>query len=524
MSIGDLTATLEFDTSNFVGPCIEAADVAEQSGERVIRIIEEQHGSWLNFTTAVVGASGRIIGAFGAVGSSLIDLAAAKIESDQSSAWLSASVAAVRYGTTVSRVVGLVVPQWKLVTLAIGGTALAYQALTSQVGQDAVAVLGANGRVADSITRMTEASTLLRTTITRTFDDATQLAGTFAEYVITNWTPLPQIGQAIGEGVATGIDQATSALNTASTVIDAVTVNLTAMALAGANGGSVQQYIDEAIALRQMGDETARIIALQETQQTQFRAFAAMQESAVLASQRAEELATISAQRTLEDINATRTAYQDLFRERITSGEEISRAEMAHQQQILNLIESQAAAIAAGRVQPTEELVGSGDFGDEVLAQVEGGRAAANMFNQMTDALNRLKFGQEEAARLAIMASDATDDEVIALLALHDETVALAAAQAEQKQQQKLLDDAERERQRELARQPNATGRDTAKSKASLLGSSETASIFLRGLNGTGPTNDIQKKSLNVQEKILEANEMMVAGLKQFPQFVVADF
>ena len=437
MSIGDLTASLSFDTSEFVGPCIEAADVAEQSGERVIRIIEEQHGSWLSFTTAVVGASGHIIGAVGDVSGALINLAAEKIEADGSSIWLTASIAALRFGGTVSRVVGLVVPQWRLAALAIGGVAVAYRAASSQVAQDAITVLGANGQVSASFTAMNEAASRLGQTITRTFDDARNLAGTFAEYVITNWTPLPQIGQAIGEGVALGLDQATSALSTASTVIDAVTVSLTAMALAGANGGSVQQYIDEAIALRQMGDETARIIALQETQQTQFRAFAGMQESAVLASQRAEELASIATTRTLDDINATRTAYQDLFRERITSGEELSRAEMAHQQQILNAIESQAAAIAAGRVQQEEPLVGGGDFGDAVLAQVEGSRAAVNMLNQMTDALNRLKFGQEEAARLAIMASDATDEEVIALLALHDETVALAAAQAEQKQQQK---------------------------------------------------------------------------------------
>jgi hypothetical protein len=436
--------------------------------------------------------------------------------------WLSASLAALRYGGTISRVAGLVVPQWRLVTAAVAGTAVAYQSLTSQVGQDALAVLGANGQVAASITRMTDAATTLQSTLSRTFDDATSLAGTFVEYVVTNWTPLPQIGEAIGQGVAAGIDQATSALSTASTVIDAVTVSLTAMALAGANGGSVQQYIDEAIALRQMGDETARIIALQEQQQTQFRTFAGMQEQAVVAAQRSEELATISAQRTLEDINAMRTAYQDLFRDRITSGEEISRAEMAHQQQILNAIESQAVAIAAGRVQPTEELTGGGDFGDAELAQVEGGKAAVNMFNQMTDALNRLKFGQEEAARLAIMASDATDEEVIALLALHDETVALAAAQAEQKQQQKLLDDEEKARQRELEKNANAKEAKST-SKASLIGSSETASIFLRGISGVAP-NDIQKKSLNVQEKILEANEMMVAGLQQFPQFVVADF
>ena len=87
-----------------------------------------------------------------------------------------------------------------------------------------------------------------------------------------------------------------------------------------------------------------------------------------------------------------------------------------------------------------------------------------------------------------------------------------------------MLDDQEKARLKELGQKGVTPQQDTAKAKASLIGSSETASIFLRGMNGVGSTNDIQKKSLNVQEKILEANEMMAASVKQWPQFTVADF
>src|SRR5579864_9567718 len=66
--IGDLVAHLEMDTEKFVDPVKESADVAEASGERIIRVIQEQEGSYLNFAGSVVWGAAQI-------GAALIGLA-----------------------------------------------------------------------------------------------------------------------------------------------------------------------------------------------------------------------------------------------------------------------------------------------------------------------------------------------------------------------------------------------------------------------------------------------------------------
>jgi hypothetical protein len=178
----------------------------------------------------------------------------------------------------------------------------------------------------------------------------------------------------------------------------------------------------------------------------------------------------------------------------------------------------------------------------------------AKSYEAAQQSLAKLQMGQEAYARSAIMAMDATDDEVVALLALHDQTVALEAAQKQQQKTDQLFtqgankitdmrdqidlltgaataaeiemrklsragyDEAqireigrlteETEKLRAKDKTGGAGGLDKAiagQSKASLAGSSETASLFLRGVGGD---------SGGVQQKQLKAQELMLAELK----------
>ena len=196
----------------------------------------------------------------------------------------------------------------------------------------------------------------------------------------------------------------------------------------------------------------------------------------------------------------------------------------------------------------------AGDAKPEEVKQSE----ASKSYEAAQQSLVKLQMGQEAYARAAIMAMDATDDEVVALLTLHDQTVALEAAQKQQQKTDQLFTqgaskitdmrdqidlltgsatNAEIE-MRKLSRAGydeeqiaeigklteqmdalkakgktdtagGAAGAMASQAKASFAGSSETASLFLRGVGGD---------SGGVQQKQLKAQELMLAEMKLFNQ------
>ena len=178
---------------------------------------------------------------------------------------------------------------------------------------------------------------------------------------------------------------------------------------------------------------------------------------------------------------------------------------------------------------------------------------AAKAYDTALEGLNRLKYGQEEAARMAIQASNATDEEVIALLGLHDATVKLKDEQDQLKHDNDLYEkgaekieamkdeldkltgaasNAEIET-RKLARagyaqeqideigrlqekidglnQKKQAGGGGKENKAVYAGSSESASIAFRGLGGKPKKNSkveqIAQSQLTVQQQLLAATK-----------------
>lgn len=444
MSFGELSTTFGIDTSEFNAPIEQSAAIAEQSGERVIRIIEEQHGSWLNFTTAVVGATGKISAA-------LINYAAVQAEIFHDSTWLELAYdhwyvltgLVTRYGTTVMKVASQAIPQLRALAIATTVGLAAYEIGTTTAVRDALRLTQVNQVVSESYSRLSTEVSNAGQTLSRSLGDAREMAGEFAGYVIANWTPLPAIVKSFTDELAGGMNNAADAIQWTSESFTTLQDRVTAITLSLAefdSGGRADHYQEEAAALRKMSSEFERFIALQASHQSSFTALAEMQATAEQAALYAQEREAIGLAKTEEEINNLRVAYQQLFADRIAGlaiGESLTEAEISQQRQLLTLIEAQALGISTGRIKPSEAMFGGGgDFGESTL-QIDGSNAAAQAYEQAATALNRLKFGQEEAARMAIQAMDATDEEVIALLALHDETVALTKAKKDQEEADK---------------------------------------------------------------------------------------
>ncbi|MEI8016871.1 MAG: hypothetical protein WCH39_01670 [Schlesneria sp.] len=524
----DLTANLSLDTSDFVGPILDAADKVksvtasivqsvqtqasewigstnqivpqidsipktyknaadeiETSNQQIITLIHQQETSWLELTKQVipqitkfglvlaesalketkhlanvtldcipaviqlsagflqVGAAsgstaGRLAGLTAALGG--IGAAGAMVPGF----WSNAGQMVYNYGGIISKTVGMFVPQWKIATAVIAGGLLAYKAANSEaadsVVQSAIKTFTHNEKISKSYTDLKNVASNLGDSLSRPFEGLLATGSSLAEM----FNPIPSIVEAIAPAVSSTFDIATSAIETTNTGVTQLTDGFTALALSAADGNlfNAEKYYKEADALRELAKETERVLALQAQQKIAYDSYRDIQENAVLSAQRAEDVQAVGLAKTTAEIDSLRTQYQQLFAETTSGmkdGDSWSKDELQHIANITNAIERQALAIKAGRVQPTEADVKGTDFGEDTEQKtIEGSKAAANSYAQMTEELNKLNFGQEQAARMAIAASNATDDEVNALLALHDQIEQVTNAQKAQKETDRL--------------------------------------------------------------------------------------
>ena len=429
---------MSLDVSDFVKPILEAATITETSGERIVKVIHEQTASWSAMTTAVVPAVATVTAAGLGYASTMAVVAQQNaILSSVNSSWAAAGQFVYRYGGIVSKVVGTVVPQWRIGAAIIGTGLLAYKAANTETAESVVKssieAFTKNEKLADSYGKLKDATSGLREALSTPFEGAAATASQFVQML----NPIPSIAAAIAPAISTTMDAATSAIQTTTEGVTQLTDGITALALAAndRNLFKAGKYYEEAAALRELAKETERVIALQEQQKAIYSSYGEIQQSAILAAERAEALQAVAMAKTEGEINALRTSYQELFRETTAGfqdGDTWSKDELAHIASITNAIERQAAAIKAGRVHETEADVKGTSFGDD-SEKSDSKSKALTTYEQMAEQLNKLNFGQNQAARMAIAASDATDDEVAALMALHDQIVQVTEAQKKQK-------------------------------------------------------------------------------------------
>jgi len=602
MAMADMVAKLSLDSSGFIQPIQQAASEAEFSGQRIITILHKQEESFSAMVAKTIPALASLganiistgvdktaqmavatansansmimlaagtlqagaafvqlglaiastsIGSITAIGAATIAAGAAVITTN--GGWSTAGRVIVNYGSTAFSVLSKFVPQLKAIAVGITAVTIAYKLSQTEIAASAIKSITNNGQVQASYGRLSASIASLKDTFTRPFSDSASTAGTFAQYIIQEWTPLPLIGRKIGEGLSFGMDLATKAVNATSTAITMASDSITGFALAAASGdfGLTGRFTAEAEALRNLAKETEQVLALQNSQRSSFKMLADAQADAAAKSSRASEITEIGHIRTEAAINAETTRYQQLFSAQIQAlkvGEQLTAGQRAHMKAVIDTLAAQQEGISSGRI--TEEAAATAA---PVKEQSEPINKVAKSYESAQQSLVKLQIGQEAYARAAIMAMDATDDEVVALLALHDQTVALEAAQKQQqktdqlftqgankitdmKDQIDLLTGAastaeiemrklsragyDEEQIKEIGRLTEQTEKLRAKaatgpggpdkamasqSKASFAGSSETASLFLRGVGGD---------SGGVQQKQLKAQELMLAELK----------
>ena len=607
MAMADMVAKLSLDSSGFTQPIQQAASDAESSGQRIITILHKQEASFANMIASTIPAMVELgasiistgvdktaqmavatansansmvmlaagtlqagaafvqlglaiaqtsIGTITAIGAATIATGAAVITANGS--WSTAGQVIVSYGSTAFSVLSKFVPQLKGIAVAITAVTVAYKFSQSEIGQSAIRSITNNGKVQASYSRLSESIVSLKGTFTRPFSDSAATAGSFAQYIIQEWTPLPLIGRKIGEGLSFGMDLASSAINATSNAVTLVTDSITGLALAAASGdfGLTGRFTAEAEALRNLAKETERVLALQNSQSSSLKMLADAQADAAARASRASEITEIGHIKTEAAINAETTRYQQLFASQIQSlkvGEQLTAGQRAHMKSVIDTLAAQREGISSGRI--TEDAAATAA---PIKEEAEPINRAAKSYEAAQQSLVKLQMGQEAYARAAIMAMDATDDEVVALLTLHDQTVALEAAQKQQQKTDQLFTqgankitemkdqidlltgsatNAEIE-MRKLSRAGydesqiaeigklteqmdalktkdktggagGAAGAIASQSKASFAGSSETASLFLRGVGGD---------SGGVQQKQLKAQELMLAEMKLFNQ------
>jgi len=613
--MADMVAKLGLDSSGFIAPIQQAAAEAESSGQRIITILHKQEQSFASMVAKTIpalaslgatiistgvdktaqmavatanSANSMIMLAAGtlqagaafvqlglaitqtsietitAIGAATIATGAAVITTN--GAWSTAGRVIVNYGSTAFSVLSKFVPQLKAIAVGITAVTIAYKLSQTEIAASALKSITNNGQVQASYTRLSASIGSLKDTFTRPFSDSAATAGTFAQYIIQEWTPLPLIGRKIGEGLSFGMDLATKAVNATSTAVTMASDSITGFALAAASGdfGLTGRFTAEAEALRNLAKETERVLALQNSQRSSFKMLADAQADAAAKSSRASEITEIGHIRTEAAINAETTRYQQLFSAQIQAlkiGEQLTSGQRAHMKAVIDTLAAQQEGISSGRI--TEDATATAA---PIKEQSEPINKVAKSYESAQQSLAKLQIGQEAYARAAIMAMDATDDEVVALLALHDQTVALEAAQRQQQKTDQLFTQgankitdmkdqidlltgaattAEVEmrklsragydekqiaeigrltEQTEALRAKAATGPGggvdkamASQSKASFAGSSETASLFLRGVGGD--SGGVQQKQLKAQELMLaelqKANQKNSAGSQQ---------
>jgi hypothetical protein len=192
------------------------------------------------------------------------------------------------------------------------------------------------------------------------------------------------------------------------------------------SGGTLDAaaFYAEGQALNQMAEASARVIAKQEA----LKDALAVVNGAVTNAENERKLALDKARISqMSSVDAIDQEIQKIRQQTVATDSSITKTKewKKYTEQLVGALEAQRTALQTGQIKEEAKPAEKSD--------------AAKQFDQMTEALNRAKYGQEEAARMAIAASNATDEEVGALLALHDATVAATEAKKQQEKADQLL-------------------------------------------------------------------------------------
>lgn len=538
--IGDLTAHLSIDTSEFVEPIEEAADKAEESGERIITVIHKQEGSWLAFATNVVPAIGKMIDATSRITELSVKIAMHVIEVHETqAAWAAARASVVNYSVAFLRLAGQLVPPLKAAALSVGLITLNYKLWTSEIVKNAIVNEQQASAMSASYDHMSTAASNLSQSIKTA---ATEGVGFMSDSLQTGAAFLVQYDLRV-IALHHSADYLTAKMEHVAKSFEAMQRNVetlgpvmsTAMFITSSWGQASEEatlaFYEEGVALRQLAIDTEAAIAKQEGQRDGFQGILQAQVAAGEAAAHSAEMAKIASLTTVEAVNAETHALQEKARAAVLAGKPIEQGQLTAR---FTALANQKSGIESGKITP--ETIKKSPV-DEMIAKAQA-------------QLNALQYSEMDVAIAAARAAGANDEQVASLVRLHDgiasakdmadafkEAERLAAEEQKKSDQQReqgiekiqsmkdqidLLTGAATAGEiamREMARQGFApeqvaeigaltdeldklqekkgkTGKSgPTSSKAVLAGSSEAASIMLRGVTGNNPQLSETKKT-----------------------------
>lgn len=274
--------------------------------------------------------------------------------------WQSAGATLLRFGGIANSLARTFIPQWRIAGLVVTGSLLAYKAATSEMGQSAASAVAANATVSASFTKLkASVSGLGKLEIFGGGSEVgTLAAGNAISWVVQNLTPLPAIAKFGADTLASGMSAAADAITATGNAAQSLSDNATGLALAFADGdwigATAGKFSAEAAALRELATETARVMALQESHKAGYKALGDMQKDASEAAARAEELAAVGNLKTTGQIEEKWRAVQKLNIELERTGEKTAGS-VTHARNLFNALAAQRAGVESGRI--TEETV-----------------------------------------------------------------------------------------------------------------------------------------------------------------------
>lgn len=415
--VGDLVSHLEADSSDFVAGMEESAREVDQ----VTVVIHEQRASWMSLASTAIPAIGEMTASIaGLVGTLATIRHQREIVSGVSSSIAALGATTMRFIGPIARVVGLVVPQWRLVTTAVAATALAVKVGSSDTVRSMAGQVAATEQVRGATDRMGDAFDRIEAVMARPFD----LAIGAITGVIDEINPFPSLIDMAAATVSAGANAMASGLEWVATEAEATYDSFEGLMLAVQNGEGLSleraaAYRDEAQALREQARASEELTAKLEAQRIGFQQLGAIQQQAAASAQQQAEVSRIRSLTTIAALDEETRALQQAAGAAELNGtaNEESRKRVA---ELFNAIESQRQAVLSGAVMPT------------------GQREAEAALKSLDDEIARLTGSYEALAEARMREGGANE----ALL-----------AEVRQRQELKRALDAQKEAEKEAAKQ-----------------------------------------------------------------------
>jgi len=478
------------------------------------------------------------------------------------------TAALIYHNQWLLKVVGLAVPGWGQIAAAVSLGITAYKAATFTINDTASAFQGSIDGTGESILgynqlngatgRLSASMSALGSSIVKPFSD-----GTSAIYnYIASFSPLP----ALAGMAASAFDGLSSAANYVASGLKSATATATTAAFilaTGASADAAAAFTEQGVSLEKLSAQTTAFIAKQEAARASFQSLKTIQENAADTAKNAAEVAKVASILTVEGIDQSIAALREKSAATIMAGD----ADKAWEQQTASLfsaLEKQKQGIIDGTVVDKEALKAK-----EALANTN--KEIEQTINSAKDAALKLAVGENEVAVAALRAKGATDEQIAALQGWQQAASETKAEQdalkksteldktgkdkiAELTDQIGLLDgsatnasiamrkmqeagfsseqieqvakltnelDRLKEEEKDSKKKPDKEAKSGPSAlKAAFQGSSEAASIMLRGVGGGKSIEDIAGKQLTVAQQQLAATK----ANKPQPMTAIADF